>query len=125
MTLFARRALDTGDDKDFVIQLDKEFSLGYAFGTNINLDYPSPPHSQEASFTTTVTLKSDGTPLWGTMPEPAEEEKVDDSSKTDDDGSGQITPTDDLTEKEEDSAVTASSVAAAFASFIATLAALN
>ena len=31
VTIFARRALDTEDEDDFVIQLDKEFNLGYAY----------------------------------------------------------------------------------------------
>ena len=31
VTVFARRALDTGDSNDYLIQLDKSFNLGYAY----------------------------------------------------------------------------------------------
>ena len=31
VTIFARRALDTGDAEDFVIPLDQQFNVGYAY----------------------------------------------------------------------------------------------
>ena len=64
VTVFARRALDTGDSLDYVIQLDKEFNLGYAY--NSKSTEISTIH--EVQGTIPVTLNSDGSPLWGSMP---------------------------------------------------------
>ena len=64
VTIFARRALDTGDAVDYLLQLDKDFVLGWAYsGNSSKLDGK---HAREG--TIQVTLKADGTPLWGTMP---------------------------------------------------------
>ena len=64
VTIFARRALDTGDAGDYVIQLDKQFNVGVAY--NGSTSTLSGKH--EVASTVAVTLKSDGTPLFGTMP---------------------------------------------------------
>ena len=63
VTVFARRALDTGDATDFVIPLDTEFNLGYALGSS-----SKSVTKHGTAGTVAVTLKSDGTPLWGKMP---------------------------------------------------------
>ena len=45
VTLFARRALDTGDGlSDFVIPLDTEFNIGYAYNDYISQLSPYTPH---------------------------------------------------------------------------------
>ena len=36
VTIFARRALDTSDLEDFVLPLDKEFSIGIAYNPDYN-----------------------------------------------------------------------------------------
>ena len=66
VTIFARRALETSDATDFVIQLDQEFTLGYAYsGQSSDIQASSEP---EVTGTVKVTLSSDGTPLYGQMP---------------------------------------------------------
>ena len=64
ITLIVKRELDTGDaDDDFVIPLDQEFDIGYAFN----------PESNQLTFLTKhqiagsvrIMLPSDGTPVWG------------------------------------------------------------
>ena len=62
ITLVARRALDTGDEQDFVIPLDEEFTMGYAFnGESHELSY-STKHDTAGSVA--ITIRSDGTPVW-------------------------------------------------------------
>ena len=64
ITLIVKRELDTGDaDDDFVIPLDQEFDIGYAFN----------PESNQLTFLTKhqiagsvrIMLPSDGNPVWG------------------------------------------------------------
>ena len=78
VTFTARRKLDTGDaEEDFVIPLDEEFTLGYAYN----------PESSELSFfnkheiagSVVITLPSDGSPVWG---EPVVAEPVNNVSAT-------------------------------------------
>ena len=66
ITLFARRALDTGDSSDdFVIPLDQEFYIGYALNDDTNnLSYAT-KHSVAGSVA--ITLNSDGSPTWGEL----------------------------------------------------------
>ena len=45
VTMFARRALDTGDwAEDYVFQVDTEFSLGFSFNSYAGLISPYTPH---------------------------------------------------------------------------------
>ena len=59
VTLFARRALDTGDwSQDYLVPLDQEFSIGYAFNDYSDFVSDYTPHFLQGN--TTVTLSSDG-----------------------------------------------------------------
>ena len=51
--------------QDFVIPLDEEFTLGYAF--NSYADVFSWYTKHEVAGSVMVTLPSDGTPIWGEM----------------------------------------------------------
>ena len=65
--MFVRRALDTGDlDHDYVFQLDREFDIGYAYNDYANSFSWYTKHQWAGSVK--VTLPSDGTPVWGTLP---------------------------------------------------------
>ena len=45
VTLFARRALDTGDwSQDYLVPLDQEFSIGYAFNDYSDFVSDHTPH---------------------------------------------------------------------------------
>ena len=62
VTVFARRKLDTGDATDYVIPLDTWFNIGYAYhGSSSTLT------KHTLANTVAVTLKADGTPLYGQM----------------------------------------------------------
>ena len=89
VTIFARRALDTSDSEDFVIPLDQEFNLGYAFKTGSNSLSTGRHDNAE---TIAVTLKSDGTPLFGTMPV-VEDTNASDTETATDTGSETTTDT--------------------------------
>ena len=124
VTMFARRALDTGDAKDYVIQLDTEFNLGYAWGDASNLN-KSPPHTKEDSQTIPVVIKADGTPLLGKMPEKVEEINDKDDGNANGDN-GTVKPTDDKgTEKEGDEKDGSASIFATGITIMAVLAILN
>ena len=88
VTIFARRALDTSDSEDFVIPLDQEFNLGYAFKVG-----SSSLVKHDTAKTIAVTLKSDGTPLFGTMPV-VEDTNASDTETAKDTGSETATDTD-------------------------------
>ena len=81
VTVFVRRALDTGDALDFVFQLDTEFTVGYAYSSTSS--EVSVKHGTEGNIA--VTLNSDGTPLFGTMPSTDEDTGVDEDDEDDDD----------------------------------------
>ena len=79
--MFVRRALDTGVtgdfDHDYVFQLDREFDIGYAYNDYANQFSWYTKHQWAGSVK--VTLHSDGTPVWGTLPRvDAKDEKVKD-----------------------------------------------
>ena len=62
-TLVALRALDTGDEHDFLIPLDQPFTIGYANNKDTNSLLYSTKHQVAGSIE--ITLKSDGTPVFG------------------------------------------------------------
>ena len=64
MTITARRARDTGDlYQDYLIPLDQEFTIGYAYNSDTSeVGYLS---KHEIASSVAITLKSDGTPVWG------------------------------------------------------------
>ena len=79
VTVFARRKLDTGDLTDYVIPLDTEFNIGYAYyGSASTL------RKHTVSSTVAVTLNSDGTPLYGQMTSDGESTSEDTDSTNDD-----------------------------------------
>ena len=59
----ALRALDTGDEHDFLIPLDEPFTLGYANKEYENSLIWGTKHQHAGSIE--ITLKSDGTPVFG------------------------------------------------------------
>ena len=62
ITMVARRQIDTGDEMDFVIPLDEEFMMGYAFnGESHKLSYGT---KHDLAGSVAITLSSDGTPVW-------------------------------------------------------------
>ena len=64
-TLFARRALDTGDSSDFVIPLDQEFNVGYAVnGSSSDISIYT---KHQTAGSVAVSLKSNGDPVWGEL----------------------------------------------------------
>ena len=65
VTLFARRLRDTDSMEDFMIPLDQEFTIGYAF--NSYSDTMSWYTKHETAGAVQVVLPSDGTPIWGEM----------------------------------------------------------
>ena len=102
--IFVRRALDTGDaDEDFVIPLDTEFEIGYAYNSYASTMSPYTTHELVGGVT--VTLKSDGTPLWGAMLPATEtpEDAVDEDSDSPDASDALDDDDEDLTDNEDDS----------------------
>ena len=68
VTIVARRDLDTGDAmEDFLIPLDTEFSIGFAFNSYANILSDYTPHDYEVQLSA-VVLKSDGTYMFGDIP---------------------------------------------------------
>ena len=64
--LTVRRALDTGDIfEDYVIPVDQEIDIGFAYNTYYNAMSPYSMHDFANS--TTLTLTSDGSPAWGSL----------------------------------------------------------
>ena len=64
--LTVRRALDTGDIfEDYVIPVDQEIDIGFAYNTYYNAMSPYSMHNFANS--TSVTLTSDGSPAWGSL----------------------------------------------------------
>ena len=70
-TLVALRALDTGDEHDWIIPLDEPFTLGYANKEHQNSLLYCTKHEHAGSVE--ITLKSDGTPVFGDTPFEAKE----------------------------------------------------
>ena len=81
--MFVRRALDTGDEKDYVFPLDQEFDMGYAYHDSANEMGWTTKHQVAGSFK--VTLNSNGDPVLGSMPEPEPEEHEEDHGDDKDD----------------------------------------
>ena len=84
--MFVRRALDTGDERDFVIPLDQEFDMGYAYHDSANELGWLTKHQVAGSFK--VTIPSNGDPVLGSMPE-EHDESDHDTDKPDDKDDGE------------------------------------
>ena len=67
VTLFVRRALDTGDERDFVFPLDQEFDMAYAYNDEANELSWLTKHQLAGHFK--MTLPSNGDPVLGSLPE--------------------------------------------------------
>ena len=80
ITMFVRRALDTGDEKDFVFPLDQEFVMGYAYNDEKNTLGWYSKHKWAGSVM--VTLPSNGSPVLGSLPQTETDEKGDDNENT-------------------------------------------
>ena len=92
--MFVRRALDTGDEKDYVFPLDQEFDLAYAYNDSANEMGWLTKHQVAGSFK--VTLNSNGDPVLGSMPEVHDEDHGDDKDDgKDEDGDSNVEIEDD------------------------------
>ena len=65
VTLFVRRALDTGDERDFVFPLDQEFDMSYAYNDFANELSWLTKHLLAGHFK--MTLPSNGDPVLGSL----------------------------------------------------------
>ena len=82
--MYIRRALDTGEPDgittDYVIPLDTEFTIGYAYNEDYNFMSPYTPHYFGGELK--ITLSSDGQGVFGSGGWDAEQVNTDSSDAT-------------------------------------------